>query len=120
MDKSKGKAIPVIKLEPGAGQAIKALLAEKKCQGPVRIDLHSTGCCDVSLGLSVGQMRDADLIEEVDGLKFAMSQETYQLVGAVTISYDEGRKGFVLTSSKPVSEWEGFGACTIEILPEGK
>jgi Fe-S cluster assembly iron-binding protein IscA len=108
----------VIQLVPGAGEAIKAFLAEKNCQGPVRIDLHSTGCCDVSLGLSVGQRRDADMIEEVEGLQFAMSPETYQLVGAVTIAYDGEKKGFVLTSSKPVSEWEGFGACTIEVVTD--
>ena len=108
----------MITLAPGAGEAIKAFLAEKKCQGPVRIDLHSTGCCDVSLGLSVGLRRDADMIEEVDGLQFAMSPETYQLVGAVTISYDGEKRGFVLTASRPVSEWEGFGACTIEIVTD--
>jgi Fe-S cluster assembly iron-binding protein IscA len=108
--------MPMVTLETGAGQALRAFLAEKKCEGPVRIDLHSTGCCDVSLGLSVGQAHDADLIEEVDGLQFAMSPETYQLVGAVIISYDEGRKGFVLTSSKPVSEWAGLGTCSIRIF----
>jgi Fe-S cluster assembly iron-binding protein IscA len=112
------KAIPVITLEPGAGQAIKEFLAEKGSQGPIRVDLLSTGCCDVSLGLSVDRIRKADLIEEVDGLQFSMGPETYQLVGEVTISsVDEREKrGFVLTSSKPVSEWAGFGVCSIRCL----
>lgn len=112
----------MVQLEPGTGQAMKAFLAEKKYQGPIRIDLHSTGCCDVSLGLSADAIRADDLVQEVDGLQFAMSPETYQLVGEVTISHDSRRKGFVLSSSKPVSEWEGFGVCTIEISsdPEGK
>jgi Fe-S cluster assembly iron-binding protein IscA len=107
----------VIQLEPGAGQAIKSFLSEKGCRGAIRIDLHSTGCCDASLGLSVDAVRAADLVQEADDLQFAMSPETYQIVGAVTISYDGKRKGFVLTSSKPVSEWDGFGVSSIEISP---
>jgi Fe-S cluster assembly iron-binding protein IscA len=116
------RAIPMIQVEPGAGQAIKSFLSEKGLQGPIRIDLNSTGCCDVSLGLSVDQMRAADLIEEVDGLQFVMSPETYQLVGEVTISFVDERekRGFILTSSKPVSEWDGFGVCSIRIFPNDK
>ena len=122
MGKEREKAIPVITLEPGAGQAIKSFLAEQGCQRPIRIDLNSTGCCDVSLGLSVDQMRASDLIEEVDGLQFVMSPETYQLVGEVTISFVDERekRGFVLTSSKPVSEWDGFGTCSIRVFPNAK
>jgi len=58
-----------------------------------------------------------DLIQELDGLTFVIKPETYNLVGKVTISYvDEmGRKGFVLTSSKPLGEWDGFGCSEIEI-----
>jgi Fe-S cluster assembly iron-binding protein IscA len=110
----------MVQLEPGAGQAIKSFLTEKGCQGPIRIDLHSTGCCDASLGLSIDTIRAADLVQEVDGLQLVMSPETHQLVGEVIISYvDEGgRKGFVLTSSKPVSEWDGFGVCSISILSD--
>ena len=122
MGKEREKAIPVITLEPGAGQAIRSFLAEQGCQGPIRIDLNSTGCCDASLGLSVDQMRASDLIEEVDGLQFVMSPETYQLVGEVTISFVDERekRGFVLTSSKPVSEWDGFGVCSIRIFADPK
>jgi len=110
----------MIQLEPGAGQAIKSFLAEKGNRGPIRIDLNSTGCCDASLGLSVDQMRASDLVEEVDGLQFVMSPETYQLVGEVTISFVDERekRGFVLTSSKPVSEWDGFGVCSIRIFSD--
>lgn len=110
----------MITLEPGAGQAIKSFLAEQGCRGPIRIDLNSTGCCDVSLGLSVDTVRAADLVQEVDGLQFVMSPETYQLVGEVTISFVDERekRGFVLFSSKPVSEWDGFGVCSIRIFPD--
>jgi Fe-S cluster assembly iron-binding protein IscA len=119
MAKEEERALPMIQLQPGAGQAIKSFLVEQGCQGPIRIDLNSTGCCDVSLGLSVDQLRTADLIEEVDGLQFTMSPETYQLVGEVTISFvdEQGKKGFSLTSSKPVSEWAGFGICSIRSSP---
>jgi Fe-S cluster assembly iron-binding protein IscA len=122
MGKEGERAIPVITVEPGAGQAITSFLAEQGCQGPIRVDLNSTGCCDVSLGLSVDQLRPSDLIEEVDGLQFVMSPETYQLVGEVTISFVDERekRGFVLFSSKPVSEWGGFGVCSIRVFPDPK
>ena len=105
----------MIRLEPGAGQAIRSFLAEKGLGRPVRVDLQSSGCCDASLGLSVDTPGESDLIEELDGLTFVMSPETYQLVGEVTISYvnDAGREGFVITSSKPLNEWSGFGVCKI-------
>jgi hypothetical protein len=45
-----------------------------------------------------------------------MSPDTYKLVGNVSISYvdDAPKKGFILTSSKPLNEWEGFAACNIK------
>jgi len=71
------------------------------------------------LGLSVDSIREPDLIEEVDGLTFVIGPEVHQLVGDITISYTDeiGRKGFILTSDKPVSEWDGLGVCAIGILP---
>jgi Fe-S cluster assembly iron-binding protein IscA len=109
----------MIRLEARAGQAIKSFLAEKGLQRPLRIHLQFTGCCDPLLGLSVDDIRESDLIQEVDGLTFVISPEVHQMVGDVTISYiDEiGRKGFILTSDKPISEWEGLGVCAIGILP---
>jgi Fe-S cluster assembly iron-binding protein IscA len=107
----------MVKLEASASQAIRSFLAEKGIQGPLRIDLRSSGCCDPSLSLSVNNIRESDLIQEVEGLTLIMSPEIYQLAGEVTISYaDEiGRKGFLLTSEKPISEWGGFGVSTIRI-----
>lgn len=108
-----------VKLEARAGQAIRSFLAEKGIQRPLRIHLQFTGCCDPSLGLSVDSIRESDLIEEVDGLTFVIGREVHQLVGDVSISYTDetGRKGFILTSDKPVSEWDGLGVCDIGILP---
>jgi Fe-S cluster assembly iron-binding protein IscA len=105
----------LVTLGPGAGQAIKSLLSEGGIQGPIRIEIQSTGCCDPSLGLIVDTVRESDLVEELDGLTFVISPETHQLVGEVRISYtdDAGRKGFVLTSSKPLSEWDGFATRSI-------
>lgn len=107
----------MVKLEPGAGQAIKSFLAQKGLEKPLRIHLQSSGCCDPSLVLSVDTIDETDEVQEVEGLIFAISPETYQLVGTVTISCREalGRKGLVLTSSKPLSEWDGFGVNPILI-----
>jgi Fe-S cluster assembly iron-binding protein IscA len=104
-----------VKLSPEAIQAIKSYLETKGVNGPVRIDLHSTGCCDPSLGLCMDGSRPSDIAQEVNGVTLVISPETYQSVGEVTISrVDEAdRKGYVLTSSKPLSEWEGFGVCDI-------
>jgi Fe-S cluster assembly iron-binding protein IscA len=62
---------------------------------------------------------ESDLVEEAEGLTFVIDPEVYQLVGDITISYiDEiGKKGFILTSDKPLSEWDGLGVCAIGILP---
>jgi len=107
----------MVTLDPGASHAVKSALAEKGAQGPIRIELRSAGCCDASLGLSMDTVHESDLVEELDGLTFVISPETHRLVGEVRISYtdDAGRKGFVLTSSKPLSEWDGFAPCSIRM-----
>lgn len=104
-------------MRPGASQAIKSILSDKGIEQSIRIDLHSSGCCDSSLCLCVDTALETDLIVELDGLTFVINPEVYHVVGEVTISYvDEmGRKGFILTSSKPVSEWDGFGVSDIKI-----
>ena len=107
----------LVTLEPDAGQAIKSFLSEKGIRGPVRIEIQSTGCCDASLELSVDTVRESDLVEELDGLMFVISPETHELVGEVRISYTDeaGRKGFILTSSNPLSEWDGFATRSIRV-----
>jgi Fe-S cluster assembly iron-binding protein IscA len=107
----------LVTLAPGAGEAIKALLSAKGVQGPVRIEVQFTGCCGPSLGLMVDTVRESDLVEDLEGLTFAISPETHELVGEVTISCadDPEREEFVLSSSKPISEWDGFAASSIRI-----
>jgi len=103
----------LVTLEPGAGQAIRLSLAEVGVHGPVRIEIQSSGCCDPSLSLIVDTIRESDLVEEVDGVTFVVSPETRELVGEVTISSTDD--GFVLTSSRPLSEWDGFAPCKIRM-----
>ncbi|MCX6005457.1 MAG: hypothetical protein NT082_07295, partial [Chloroflexi bacterium] len=110
-------SIPVIILEPGAGRAISSFLNEKNIRRPLRIDLNFSGCCDASLSLHVDNAREDDLILEVEGLTFVINPETNELAGEITVSHvdEAGRKGFVITSSKPVGEWDGFGVSDIKI-----
>jgi Fe-S cluster assembly iron-binding protein IscA len=111
------RTIPQVKLESGAGQAAKRFLKEKGISRPLRIDLRFTGCCDASLGLRVDDISEGDLYVEVEGLTFILDPDVFQLAGEVTITYvgEKGRTGFLLTSEKPVSEWEGFGVSAIQI-----
>jgi Uncharacterized conserved protein len=107
----------MVKLEPGAGQAIKSFLAEKGLQKPLRVELQSSGCCDAVLGLSVDAIHENDRVYQSDDLTFVISPELEQQVGDVTISCltDTAGTGFVLTSTIPISEWAGFGVCKITI-----
>jgi len=84
-------------------------------QRPLRIDLQASGCCDPSLCLRVDIVRELDLIQEADGLVFVISPEIYRLAGEITVRHvdDNHRKGFVLTSSKPLTEWDGFSVSSI-------
>ncbi len=110
------KAIPVVKLEPGVSQVIKSFLADKDVCATIRVELKNSGCCDASLGIRTDWLLDSDLSTESDGLTFVVSPETYAITGDVTISYIDrpGQKGFVLTSSQPISEWDGFTVTQIE------
>ena len=109
------RIIPQVKLGSGAGSAAGRFLEEKGLSRRLRIDLRFTGCCDASLGLRADDINGDDLYIGTGGLTFIMDPEVYRLAGEVAISYVEeaGRKGFLLTSERPVSEWEGFGVSDI-------
>ena len=111
------RTIPQVKLESGAGRAASQFLKEKGISRPLRIDLRFTGCCDASLGLRVDDISENDLYMEADGLTFIIDPEVYGLAGRVAIAYveEKDRKGFLLTSERPVSEWEGFGVSDIQV-----
>jgi len=111
------KTSAVIKFSPEARSAIFAFITENDINRPLRVDLNFTGCCDPSLCMRVDDAREGDIISEIEGLTFIISPETYELTGEITIAYvDEAdRKGFVISSDKPVGEWEGFGVCEIKM-----
>jgi Fe-S cluster assembly iron-binding protein IscA len=111
------EAIRMIKLQADVSKAMGSFLDERGRKQPIRIELQSSGCCDSSLGLRVDEIRDGDLVEEHDGLTLVISNEISRMAGDITISCEEGegRKGFVLNSTKPINEWSGFGVITIRI-----
>lgn len=111
------RTVPKVKLESGASLAASRFLSEKGISRPLRIDLRFTGCCDASLGLRVDDISETDLYTEADGLTFIMDPEVYRLAGEITVVYleEEGRTGFLLTSQRPVSEWQGFGVSDIQV-----
>lgn len=98
-------------------QAIKKFLAERDLQKAVRIHLQSTGCCDASLGLMTDDTRPDDIVQDIQGITFLISPIVSELAGDITIDYvsEKHQTGFVLTSERPISEWDGFGVCTIRI-----
>lgn len=106
----------MITVTPEAIDAIRTFLAEKGSPGPIRVHLRSTGCCDASLGLLADSASMDDLTDNVQGITFVISPELSQLTGDITIDYvqENQRTGFVLTSKRPVSEWDGFGTCTLK------
>ncbi len=110
---SEKEQTPLVMTDPGVCEAIAEELTGQNRNGVIRIELISTGCCDASLGLRVDEVRESDLIEKVENLTFVLSKDTYENVGRVTISHRKNAQ-FVVTSEKPVSEWDGFGSCTIK------
>ena len=96
---------------------IRSFLAGLQTQKPIRIDLGFKGCCDPTLELCVDHVQAHDIRIEIEGQMFVISPDVYKLTGAVTISFvdEKDRKGFRVTSAKPVSEWGGLGLCRIRI-----
>lgn len=103
----------MVTCEARALEAVKEELVRRESAGPVRIELRFTGCCDASLGLRVDSVRDGDLVQEVDGVTFVVSPEVFETAGDISVGYcdEAGRRGFILTSARAVSEWQGFAPC---------
>jgi len=106
----------MITVTPHALDAISLFLVQQGISGAIRIQLQSTGCCDASLGLMIDAPMDTDLKENINGVTFVVSPEVNKITGDINIarSMDDSAAGFVVTSEHPVSEWAGFGACTIK------
>lgn len=111
-----------ITITPEAMQSIKAFLEEKGVTAPLRVELHSTGCCDPSLALCLSSIYEDDLVCRWGDLQFVIGPELHNLVGEVRIDWanDENRRGYVVTSTRPLSEWTGFGISDIRIPDEVK
>lgn len=107
----------MINVKKEALQAIKKFLAERDLQKAIRIHLQSTGCCDASLGLMTDDTRPDDIVQDIQGITFLISPIVSEMAGDITIDYvsEKHQTGFVLTSERPISEWDGFGVCTIRI-----
>jgi len=112
--------MPFVNLEPAVVASIKLFLAENGLDGPIRLELQSSGCCDPSLGLCVDRVRQDDLLHETDGLTFVISPATHERVGQISISFKDDilNRVYVVTSEKPLNEWAGFGVSQIRISPE--
>ena len=106
----------MVTIETSAIEAIQAFFTENGVPKPIRIELQSAGCCDSMLGLRVDAARDTDIVYQIEDLTIVVNPKTEQHFGDFDIEYvDEiGRKGFVITSTVPVSEWAGFGVCEIK------
>lgn len=106
-----------VHLNPETVREIRSFLVGQQIQGPIRIDLSFKGCCDATLELRLDQMQAHDVRVDIEELIFVISPDIYKLTGEVTISYvnEEDKRGFRVTSVKPVSEWSGLGVCQILI-----
>jgi Fe-S cluster assembly iron-binding protein IscA len=111
-----GEEAPFVHLNPETVRELRSFLIAQQIQKPIRIDLSFKGCCDATLELRVDHVQEHDIRIDIKGLTFVMSQEVYKLTGEVTISHvnEKDRKGFRVSSIKPVSEWGGLGVCQIQ------
>ena len=108
--------MPMVKLDQRAYRVIQSELLARNLPFSIRIEICSTGCCDASLGLRPDEADVYDVAEEIADLKFIMNSNVCALVGEVSISYvdEDGRRGFMITSKRPLNEWEGFAICDIK------
>jgi len=106
---------PIIILDRPAVEAIRQFMQDRDDRQVIRINLSFKGCCDPALELCLDSRTEQDLICRQDGITLAMSPEIYAAAGSVAVSYvaETGRTGFMISSSKPISEWDGFGVCQI-------
>ncbi|MBU1276729.1 MAG: IscA/HesB family protein [Proteobacteria bacterium] len=100
----------MMEVTPAASEALKAVMAEKNLEPPIRIFLQS-GCSGSQLALGVDEARDGDDQFDVDGVSYVVDKNLSDLVGDMKLDYltDEQQQGFLLSSSKPLPQPEGGG-----------
>ena len=101
----------MMEVTPAASEALKAVIAEKNLEPPIRIFLQS-GCSGSQLAMGVDQARDGDDQFDVDGVSYVIDGKLCELVGDMKLDYltDDQQQGFMLSSSKPLPQPEG-GSC---------
>lgn len=100
----------MMEVTPAASEALKAVMAEKNLDPPIRIFLQS-GCSGSQLAMGVDQARDGDDQFDVDGVSYVIESKLAKLVGDMKLDYlsDDSQQGFMLTSAKPLPQPEGGG-----------
>jgi Fe-S cluster assembly iron-binding protein IscA len=108
----------MIVVTEAAREQLAARARERGIDRPLRVRLQFAGCCDPTLGLGLDQAREDDHVLNVGALTLVMDPKTAETAGEVTVDWvDRGwERGFVLTSQKPLSEWEGLTLCAVEGL----
>lgn len=103
----------MVELTPRAAAALKQILAQRGWSQAVRVVIASSGCCDAALGLRLEPAASDDVLCQSHGLNLALAKRAADLAGLVRIDLADGGEGFVITSAKPLGEWDGFGACQV-------
>ncbi len=100
----------MMEVTPAASEALKAVMAEKNLEPPIRIFLQS-GCSGSQLALGIDQARDGDEQFDVDGVSYVVDKKLSDLVGDMKLDYltDDGQQGFMLSSSNPLPQSSGGG-----------
>ncbi len=104
----------MITLTEKAIQAIRQQIADPENMH-LRVRLQSAGCCDPVLALLIDKPETEDQTLVVDGINLLVDGHTAATCGLIDIDYVEKswNQGFVITSEKPLSEWQGMSACKI-------
>jgi len=84
-------------ISDGAKQKLEEIFQEQGVNG-IRFYSNGAGCCGPQLGLSLNEPEDADLVQEINGVKVALDQDIKDSVENLTLDNDETPDGsrFVL------------------------
>ena len=104
----------MITLTEKAIQAIRQQIADPE-KIHLRVRLQSAGCCDPVLALLIDKPEPGDQEVVIDGINLLVDRHTAATCGRIDIDYAEKTwaQGFIITSEKPLSEWQGISACKI-------
>ena len=101
----------MVKVAPDTVEAIKAWSASNDIRGALRLQVQTSGCCEPILAASFDEIREDDLVEDIDGLQIAIDPSTYRITGEICIELAEEESSpplLKLSPNLPLSEWSGF------------